>query len=83
MYRGLGNPNRLRILKLLSKTDRISVSELAEELKITLKNTSRNLGILLNLDLVEFEGRQDRVYYSLHKRIASDVQQILKITLKR
>ena len=80
VYRGLGNPNRLRILKMLSKTEKMSVSELADELGITLKNTSRNLSILLNLDLVEFQGRQDRVYYSINSKLADDVERIFKIT---
>lgn len=80
LYRGLGNPNRLRILKLLNKTDKLSVSELAEELGISLKNTSRNLAILNNLDLVKFQGRKDRVYYSLNKDTTKNVKTVLKVT---
>ncbi|TSA45335.1 ArsR family transcriptional regulator [bacterium] len=82
VFRGLGNPNRLKILKLLSQNDKLSVSELADELDITLKNTSRNLGILLNLDLVEFRGKHDRVYYSVNSRLAKEVAQILRLVLK-
>ena len=77
IFRGLGNPNRLKTLQLLSKKQEISVSELADELGITLKNTSRNLGILLNLDLVVFQGKRDRVYYSLNPALARDLRQVL------
>ena len=80
IFRGLGNPNRLKILRILSRRDKISVSELAAELDITLKNTSRNLGILLNLDLVEFQGKHDRVYYSLNSRLSDDLRKILNTT---
>lgn len=80
VYRGLGNPNRLRILKILSKTKEMSVSELSEELGITLKNTSRNLNILSNLNLVEFQGRRDRVYYKLNFKMESEIRRILGIT---
>jgi len=79
LYRGLGNQNRLRILQLLKQKKRLSVSELAEELKITIKNTSRNLNILSNLDLVRFQGGQGRVYYFLNENIPSDISEILKI----
>lgn len=82
VFRGLGNPNRLRILKILSQTDKMSVSELAKELDITLKNTSRNLSILLNLDLVEYKGKHDRVYYSLNQHLADDLKAILKISFR-
>lgn len=81
IFRGLGNPNRLRILKLLSQTEKMAVSALAEELGISLKNTSRNLSILLQLDLVEFQGKHDRVYYSLNSSLADEISKILKIIL--
>ncbi len=81
VYRGLGNPSRLRILELLRKNKQLSVSELSKELGITLKNTSRNLGILLNLELVEFQGKHDRVYYSLNPNLHKDIKQILKISI--
>lgn len=81
IFRALGNPNRLRILKILTDNRQKSVSELAEELDITIKNASRNLGILLNLDLVEFQGKHDRVYYSLNLHLAEDIRKILRVSL--
>ena len=81
VFRGLGNQNRLQILEILTKTKSMSVSELSEKLHITLKNTSRNLIILLNLDLVEFQGRNSRVYYNLNLRMSDDITRILKILL--
>jgi DNA-binding transcriptional ArsR family regulator len=81
VFRGLGNPNRLKILKILSQSEKVAVSSLAEELGISLKNTSRNLSILLNLDLVEFQGKHDRVYYSLNRNVAEEVRIILKVIL--
>ena len=82
IFRGMGNPNRLRIIKILSETGELSVSELAKELKITLKNTSRNLLILQNLGIVEFQGKIGRVYYSLNLRIERDISQIINVVLK-
>ena len=82
VFRGFGNENRLKILKLLRASEKTSVSELSQELKISLKNTSRNLKILADLDLVEFKGRQDRVYYSLSHRLPDSIRRILKIIMK-
>ncbi|MBI2607813.1 MAG: winged helix-turn-helix transcriptional regulator [Candidatus Doudnabacteria bacterium] len=79
VFRGLGNPNRLKILQILSRTKQMSVSALADELGISLKNTSRNLSILANLDLIEFQGRQDRVYYSINPKLSGAVARIFKI----
>ena len=81
LYRGLGNQNRLRILQLLKERKRLSVSELARELNITIKNTSRNLNILSNLDLVRFQGGQGRVYYFLNSRMPVEISKILEISI--
>ena len=80
-YKALGNYNRLKILQLLEQKKALSVTEISNELGISFKNTSRNLIILSNLSLVESEGRQDRVYYSLNPRLIMDIKQIIKITL--
>lgn len=81
IHRGLGNPNRLRILKLLNEHDEMSVTELADELGISFKNTSRNLQILLNLDLVQYQGKKDRVYYSLNAHMIDTIKTILRLTI--
>ena len=81
LHRGLGNYNRLRILQLLKDRNAMSVSDLCDELKISFKNTSRNLNILTNLDLVSFQGGQGRVYYSLNATLPKEIKKILNVTL--
>ncbi|OGE84925.1 MAG: hypothetical protein A3J48_00340 [Candidatus Doudnabacteria bacterium RIFCSPHIGHO2_02_FULL_46_11] len=81
IFKALGSPNRLMILKILSNKGQVSVTALSEELGISLKNTSRNLSILLNLDLVEYEGKSDHVYYSLNKDMDKTVSSLLKVIL--
>ena len=80
IFRGLGNQNRLHILQLLDRNGPMSVTELSDELEISFKNTSRNLGILGALDFVEFEGRKDRVYYSLSTRLTGEIKKLLRVT---
>ncbi len=81
LHRGLGNHNRLHILQLLKNRGPLSVSDLAKELSISFKNTSRNLNILTNLSLVVFQGKQGKVYYSLNVGIPSEVRRIIYISL--
>jgi len=81
IFKGLGNQNRLHILQLLAETKKMSVTEIADELEISFKNTSRNLAILRHLGLVEFEGKADRVYYSLSSKFPDDVGKILDTSI--
>ena len=71
----------MQILKILRSRGSSSVTELSEELGITLKNTSRNLSILSNLDLVQFKGRVGRVFYELNPDLNTDIKKILRIIL--
>ena len=82
IFKGFGNPYRLQILKLLKRHGKMSVTKVSEELGISFKNTSRNLSILANLDLVESEGRTDRVYYSINSELDRDLKSILNILLQ-
>ena len=77
VFRGLANPYRLRIIALLQRNGSMSVSALTEALGITIKNTSRNLSIMQNLDILESEGRDGHVFYRLNHRLADDIRQVL------
>lgn len=81
VFAGLANQNRLKILRLLAKNQSMSVTEIAKELGISFKNTSRNLRILVNLDLIRFEGKKDRVYYHLNPKLSEEIKAILKAVI--
>ncbi len=83
VFKGLGNSNRLRILEILSKRKEISVTELTELLRISFKNTSRNLGILCNLGLIESIGKKGKVYYSMSADLDADIKALLALTFKK
>jgi DNA-binding transcriptional ArsR family regulator len=83
IFRGFGNPSRLRILELLRLNSSMSVSALAESLGITIKNTSRNLNILQNLDILESEGKDGHVFYRLNRSLEGDVSKILRLILPK
>ena len=67
IYKSLANRRRLAILLLLSLRGRVSVSDIAAHLKISLPATSRHLRALAGADLVESEQTSTLVYYFLPK----------------
>lgn len=60
----LANPRRLRIVDLLSHTER-TVSELAEQLEIAQATTSQHLAVMRKAGVVETRKEGNFVYYRL------------------
>ena len=81
LFRALGSPYRLRILQLLERRAEMTVTTLAAELNISLKNTSRNLSILQNMGLVESMGKQGHVPYRLNRRLPGEAVKILRASV--
>ncbi|MDP3975166.1 MAG: metalloregulator ArsR/SmtB family transcription factor [Candidatus Jorgensenbacteria bacterium] len=82
IFKGFGNVNRLKILEVLSDRKEASVTELCDLLGISFKNTSRNLSILSNLGLVEYRGKEGRVFYSISTDLDSDTKILLRLFSK-
>ncbi len=72
VFRALANSNRIKIIVMLSREDKKTVSEIASALHISVKATSNHLVILKNLDVVEAEGRASHVWYWLNPRLPED-----------
>lgn len=81
LFKALGNPYRLDIIKLLNKQGKTAVSDISKEVGISIKNTSRNLGILQNLDILKSQGKTDHVYYEINPDLEKDLKTILKLFL--
>ncbi len=77
VFKALGNPYRLEMIKLLKKNGKMSVSALCKEIGISIKNTSRNLGILANLDILKSQGKSDHVYYEISPTLDKRIKVIL------
>ena len=65
LFKSLGNRRRLKIIKLLLKNEELAVSDIARELKLSLKATSKHLLNLLNSDILEKEQKWKNVYYAV------------------
>jgi len=79
IFKALGNPYRLQIVRLLNKNGKLSVSDVTAELNISIKNTSRNLILLQNVDILKSLGKSDHVYYEINPDIPKDIKQIVKL----
>lgn len=77
ILKALANKRRLAIVKYLHKARRASVTDIAREIKLSFKATSRHLSVLRSADLVEKEQVNLMMLYSLQEPRPS----ILKTTL--
>ncbi|MEK7479451.1 MAG: ArsR family transcriptional regulator [Patescibacteria group bacterium] len=81
IFRALANGNRLKIITMLSrdKPGKMSVSQIARALKISLKATSNHLVILKNLDVLEDQGSQGHVFYSVNFAMPEDFRKVISV----
>lgn len=67
VLKGLANRRRLAILKFLNGVKEANVADVAKIINLSFKSTSKHLGILANLDILEKEQRSIEMYYRLSK----------------
>lgn len=65
--KAISNRRRLAIAKFLKDSGASSVGEIAREIKLSFKSTSRHLGLLAAADIVDKEQKGLTVFYSLSK----------------
>jgi len=82
VFRALANINRLKIIKMLADGRKMSVTDIAGDLKISLKATSNHLALLKNLDVLEAEGAAGHVFYSFNKNLPRDFRRTATLILK-
>lgn len=77
IFKALANINRLKIIKLLAGRGRLSVADVAAEIDISFKGTSKHLILLHNLDVLTNEGRAGHVYYDFNRDMPRDIKEIV------
>jgi DNA-binding transcriptional ArsR family regulator len=77
VYSALANINRLKIIEMLSESASLSVTEISQELGISIKATSNHLAILRNADVLEAKGTAGRVLYSVNKNMPNDFREAI------
>ena len=61
----VGDPTRIRILKLLDKKTRVNVSDIALEISMNIACVSHHLQLMKDNGLVETERNKNSIYYSI------------------
>ena len=82
IFRALANINRLKTIKMLASGRKMNVGDIAEDLEISFKATSNHLAILKNLDVLDAQGVEGHVFYSINLQMPKDFQRIIEIILK-
>ncbi len=75
--KALANRRRLLIIKHLKKQRSAPVGEIAKEIKLSFKSTSRHLAILLAADIVEKEQVNLYMFYRLSRQQISVIKMII------
>lgn len=73
IFKILGDTNRYRIFEMLSKEPKLSVSDIAKILKISIPLSSQHLKILEQAKILQKEKLGQKVYYKL--RIDNQIAQ--------
>ncbi|MDO8601615.1 MAG: metalloregulator ArsR/SmtB family transcription factor [bacterium] len=81
IFKVLANYSRLKILKLLSDGEARSVSDIARDIHVTFRGTSRHLNLLYAMDLLTNDGHSGHVYYSLNKKMPADAKRAVELVI--
>ena len=79
VFKALANINRLNIIRILAARGPLTVSDVAIEINISLNAVSKHLILLYNLDVLESDGKQGHVYYSINPKMPADVQKAVNL----
>ena len=74
ILKALANRRRLAIVRYLRRTREATVGDIADEIKLSFKATSKHLSILFSADIVERDQRSREMYY----RLSSDQDPLAK-----
>lgn len=79
ILKALANRRRLAILKYLKKRSTATVTDIAREIKLSFRSTSKHLGILSALDIIEKNQKDKRVFYKLSGKQVPAAKNIISL----
>ena len=79
VLKGLANRRRLAILKYLNGVKEANVAQISEVINLSFKATSKHLGILANLDILEKEQRSLEMFYCLPKELGLITKNVINV----
>ena len=81
VLKALANERRLKILKILKKNPELSVGEVAEEIGLSFRSTSRHLNLLYRAGILEQERKANLVEYKIAKPMPQALIKIFPLIL--
>ena len=78
IFKAMGNERRFLIMKNLVQRKELTVSQIAEHIKLSFKSASRHLMVLANADLVQVRQVNLNRFYSINNITASEFIRFLK-----
>ena len=77
--KALSNRRRLAIIKYLKESQPAPVGNIAENINLSFKATSKHLGVLSAVDVVEKEQKSSQVFYGLAANQNSAAKHIISL----
>ena len=65
ILKALANRRRLAIIAFLKKKKQASVGDIASEIRLSFRATSRHLGVLYSADILEREQQSIQIFYRI------------------
>ena len=79
ILKAFANKRRLAIIKYVKHKREASVGNIAEEIELSFKATSKHLSILLAADILEKDQRGLQMFYRLNSNQRSAAKQIISL----
>lgn len=79
VMKAFANKRRIAIIQLLKHEHELAVTDIARRIRLSVKATSKHLGLLSNLGIVEKEQRSLLVFYRISRDVPSHAQAILTL----
>lgn len=79
IMKALANQRRLSIVSFLKKRKEATVGDIAEEIKLSFRSTSKHLGVLAMAGILEREQRSVRMYYKVARDIPASARIVLSV----
>lgn len=79
ILKALANRRRLAVLVYLKRNREAAVAEIADEINLSFKATSKHLGVLAAVDIVDKEQRSAQVFYRLASKQKPSARHILSL----
>ena len=77
--KALANKRRLAIARFIKKKKEAAVGEIAGEIKLSLKATSKHLGVLYSADILEREQKSLQGFYRLADNLSELPRRVISL----